>query len=546
MRTYYSTRQSVPPFDPGGRSGAHGGVLAGLRADGDAPFLFRFVNGIDAAPKPMARAEVEALGDAFTREILLEGRAPLTLRSLAGAIGALAAPARPLRRMFLVAEGGQARSAEPQFGLNARLVFTWQSSAAAPPDLMLSTVPAADDRTALLQLIAWSEAGGAFHYFERKSGAWVWAGDSFHALSAPSRGKGPFDSHVNGSLVMKELKAPWAHWHSMNNSIPAEAFEPGSEFLTDPLYRPLSGAQDLEPIVRKGIRRWTRSRFERQRQGGRLTRLKDYFRQILRCSSINLVSAPQRFAGPDVTGFVLPGSFFFDKDALEFLGGELDPGVDLIPARHIEIEAGRYRAAVAAAGIGLTDDDGTRVAGDTHFAFLVPERAAEDQAVLEQLVAGGALSARLALCLVMTDFPNPLFSPERAALMAYVPDEIAIGEGGAALDLHFIAAVRAAGRPAPSPEAELLALWDHPDLAGHAAALLAAYAAAVSARLGSQAGVEALLGLAESRRDVVRRTRSLAEFPSTLAGGPAPVPHLAMRPDGSIFAKTTDLGEDEL
>jgi hypothetical protein len=28
-----------------------------------------------------------------------------------------------------------------------------------------------------------------------------------------------FDSHVNGSLVMKELKAPWTHWHSSRAKI---------------------------------------------------------------------------------------------------------------------------------------------------------------------------------------------------------------------------------------------------------------------------------------------------------------------------------------
>lgn len=40
---------------------------------------------------------------------------------------------------------------------------------------------------------------------------WASAGSCNHALDEPARGKGPVDGHINGNLVMKELKAPWAH-----------------------------------------------------------------------------------------------------------------------------------------------------------------------------------------------------------------------------------------------------------------------------------------------------------------------------------------------
>lgn len=37
-------------------------------------------------------------------------------------------------------------------------------------------------------------------------GSWVWHGNSLHAFAPDTRGKGVFDGHVSGSLVMKELR----------------------------------------------------------------------------------------------------------------------------------------------------------------------------------------------------------------------------------------------------------------------------------------------------------------------------------------------------
>ncbi len=65
-----------------------------------------------------------------------------------------------------------------------------------------------------------------FHFYERLHGTFFWAGMSQHALEDATRGQGPFDSHVNGSLVMKELRSPWVHWHAPQAGINEEAFAP--------------------------------------------------------------------------------------------------------------------------------------------------------------------------------------------------------------------------------------------------------------------------------------------------------------------------------
>jgi hypothetical protein len=527
------------------------GPLLEAAADGAAaaaPVLFRFLHGLDAAPKAMTTDEIAELGDAFTQHILLREGAqiPLTLQELVTSIESATAPGFPQRKMFMVDEGAIPHGADPAFELNTRLVFTWSTSDADPPDILVSTVAIGGDPRSLLQLIAWSEKDRAFNYFERKNGAWGWAGNSFHALSAPTRGQGPFDSHINGSLVMKELKLPWSHWQSIDNNIPRSLFGPDSEFNTDPLFRDLDGAESLEGIVRAGIDRWTGGRFARHLTGGTLTALPDYLRQLLWCTSINLVSSTESFHDPSVARFDLPSTFFFDADALDFLVGELDPTADVLPDERLTVDAQLYRTAVANAALHVLDDDEPphRVAGDTNFAFLVPERAAEDQVVVRELVTREVLSARLALCLLLVDFANPVFSPRRAALLRHVPASVAAGAHGTALDSAIIGA---AGTPAPqqgSPEAELLDLWNSPDILKRAGEMLGNYNAAVSRRLQGPDGVADLLKLAGSRRQVLT-TRSLFEFHATLATGTAP-PHLAMAPDGTITEKPSTIGEGEL
>jgi hypothetical protein len=71
---------------------------------------------------------------------------------------------------------------------------------------------------------------------------WVWAGDSNLALAEPSRGQGCFDSHVNGSVVMKELKSPWNNWQSMKATIQLADQDP---LRQDPLYGQLKGQRIL-------------------------------------------------------------------------------------------------------------------------------------------------------------------------------------------------------------------------------------------------------------------------------------------------------------
>lgn len=74
-----------------------------------------------------------------------------------------------------------------------------------------------------------------------------------------------------------------------------------------------------------------------------------------------------------------------------------------------------YVAALATFEVALVDG-GFRQPGDTHFAFLVPERAFEDLDVIKKAGETNLLSDRFIGCSLMVDFSNPVFSSRRSSL----------------------------------------------------------------------------------------------------------------------------------
>ncbi|WP_327440611.1 hypothetical protein [Pseudomonas donghuensis] len=505
--------------------------------------LVAMVIGVDDRPRPMALAEVQGFGDPFTTHMLLKGLVPLTLSDFSAAIeGLIGEAARPLRKLYVVAEGSGFQSTTPSLPMNTRLVITWQKDTATPPDFLLSTTVDLDDPGSLLQLIAWSELQGVFHFFERTGAGWGWAGSSMHALQDGSRGQGPFDSHINGGLVMKELKAPWNHWHTQSNGIPRDLIFKTDVELNHPLFSELAGAQELEDTVKTGVRRWTKRRLQKDLLGGQLLNLKWYARQLLWTTSVNLISSTVLSKLlPIQAEIALPRSFFFDADGIGFVAGQITD-LPVLPSSVFSVQSSLYSTVLDELQVHVeAQDGGPSVQGDTNFVFLVPERAFEDQAVVEALVRREVLSPRLGLCLLMVDFTNPVFSAVRAALLGLFPEVINQGNKGAALDSLVISQAQAHPSPATL---ELLQLWDDPDLITTVKRRLAGYATAVQSRLRTHVGVTDLVKLADSRKEAFR-TRKLNEFRHTTSMNGATVSHLAMDENGSVFTKNTGLGEEE-
>lgn len=504
------------PAAAGGANVAAASVFTGAH-----PFsgvINRFILGRDTEVRALSGEETaQALRDPFGALLLRRGKFPLTLRAILAELAAFDQQPEgiPKQQAFFVADGGQIAWTPDTAGLARQLRLVLVRHRGGDAELLVSTASPFDSEEVFLQLLAWDPDNLAFNFYERRGGAWIWAGSSWDALAPDTRGHGPFDSHVNGGLVMKELKVPWMHWNSMAITIEPSALAPDDPLRNDPLFTGRDGAESLEKLVRGGLTRWTNARLKRCVTGDTLTRAPEFFRQVLATTTVNLTSSPQ--VSRTVTAdqpLRLPRTFFLHVDALL---NELNLGIAFPPPK---VDGALYLDCLKRYAVELRDE-AFSVPGDTFFAFPVPEPAFEDVIVLRELLTRQFLTRRMAVTLFMVDFPNPVFSPRREQLLAHVPDEVTAADGDGWFQARFVKAIRAAvgSLPQDAPEREFLELWELADDAWEPAcvARVNAYLETVGARLADAtgAGFDAFFRLAESRRRDFRH-RPLSEFSLTL------------------------------
>lgn len=472
--------------------------------------ICRFIMGRDNTPVVMNEEEIaQNLNDSFATLLLRRKILPLSARALVTELDKLddQPGSLPLKMSFLVADGGQIHWTAETADLNRQFRIVLLRGRNAEAELLVSCSTVFDSETLFLQVFSWDPKSQAFNFYERRTGSWCWAGSSWDALAPDTRGNGPFDSHVNGAPVMKELKAPWMHWHSQAAGISDEVLEPGDRLRDEPFFRGRSGAEELEKFVRSGIRRWTRCRFDRAISRTGLTNLHDFLRQVLTTTTVNLVTSPDESRALEgQEDLRLPRTFFLNVDALlTVLRLPISFPLPKTPVAH-------YLDCLRKYDVQLRDEDFV-FPGDTHFAFSVPEPAFEDVVVLEELLTRGAISRKCAAALCLVDFPNPVFSDRRAQLLAHVPN--AVGSEKGAFEIVFVQQVRAAAAAVSqdASEHEFLFWWDLPDSdwEGKATARIETYLKAVADKLTSLDGFDAFFQLAESRRREFRG-RPLAEF----------------------------------
>ena len=522
----FRERQQFPTRNyPYGRAADEGMAGDAAAAGPPAPdTLHRNVLGLDQQPRPMIPEELQGLEDPFGR-LLRSGRPfPLTLRELLRSVDALAGTddALPNQLVFLAADGGHVPWTPETDMLRREFRFVVARGTGEFPLLVSSsTVADSPEDGAFLQVAGWDAVNEVFHYYERRAGTYFWAGTSLHALDDATRGRGPFDSHVNGSLVMKELNSPWVHWHAPQGGINEESLAPGDPLRGEPLFRSRVTADRLEiEVVRPAIRRWNDVRVRRavDPDDGVWRRVRHFLRQAVTDTTVNLATSETASALlRDDSPLRPPLSFFVNRDTLF---GTLELAPDDPAVADVVIPGRLYLDCLRRYDVHRSDGH-LRLDGDSPFAFLVPEPAFEDTHLVEAMVQAGLLTRRFAACLSMTDLPNPVFSDLRAALLRYVPEEVGGDVPGEALEAAFVEAVRAAvaagenGAAQPfSPEREFLANWETAD---HEAAFIQRitdYCAALRAGMADPEVVDGWFRLAEHRRRRFRERR-LAEFSLT-------------------------------
>lgn len=387
----------------------------------------RMVIGIDSPPNgsPMSKEKIQELGDPFATLILSQENPALSLEAILEQLDSYNGTQDGIsdQELYMIAEGGQIPWSKDTENLDRGLRVVVTRAAGQNVQLMVSTTyPFDDEDNVFLQVIGWDETLGVFNFYDRRDAKWFWAGNSWHALNEPTRGKGPFDSHINGSVVMKELTVPWIHWHSQAQSIPWDSFGEDSPLKNDPLLQSRSEANFLESsVIEPLIGKWTKRRVDVLLQNdSQMCGVVGLMRQVLTTTSYNLSSSPASYnsiKSDNVKEALIPTEFFVDnKGLIDEVGIAPKTGVLKFVGRDYKQLLEKYEVSVSDYQQNYSQK------GDVFFAFLTPVRAFEDNIVLRELIGRELISRKFAAALLMVDFYNPVNSDRRSALMRHVSD----------------------------------------------------------------------------------------------------------------------------
>ncbi|KPM37859.1 hypothetical protein AK830_g8702 [Neonectria ditissima] len=460
---------------------------------------------------------------------------------------------------------------------------------------------------AFLQVASWD--GSTFRFYQkdkplidRVNGVfgdptWNYFGQSMDAFGAFSY-LGPFNGHVNGACIMKEVRNPWIHWlggetHDFQVSLSNADIRAFREvpWLTQEggsvLSAVNSNPNSLETAIERGVRNWFSTRQKQDFFTSSKTTLKTNPSNIPRWTShlfltttVNMTCADDAVEQP-AADYDFPLDHFYDQELLGLSFTDLLPeGMPQIGFKEVD-----YRKAVAALELCLLTEAGPKDKPDVILSwqalgqdrrgedayedlrfkillknseglspFNILHASLEDAAGVEKMQTlkkvrkpGHSTSSFLGLfsvetfnAIIMVDFWNPIYSWKRGCLMQYVPSETTF-DTTYDIDARFVENVKnsqyAQLKIDGSPEYEFVKLLDV-DAKTHQAAILE-YLGAIQARMNENP-LETLidyLTLAESRRRIYRPL-PLDEFgptmPFALGIDPKVPLFKEMKPDATI------------
>ncbi len=496
---------------------------------GDPNSLVRFVVGSGDEPVPLDPSEIARLGDPLARHLFSNSVFPTTAEGVLDALG----NGDPLssQSSFVVGEGSQLPPGVDGAGIRAFLVTRGEGEDG--PDIILSALGRPDNE--FVEVLAWDTTAGGFNYYTTDRGApWVLAGNSADAFREGSAGFGPFESHPSGNVIMKELRRPWVHWQSRDASVRVAALPP--KIASHRWFTQKKGAETFETqAVMPAIKRWNRVRLNEMSASGSVASVPLLLRSFLGTPTVNLVSsltdAESVLDEAAPRDFTFPGAFLADTECLSGVLGLAAPTNE-----QRTVSGAAYREVLVSHSVTLRLDDGTPILdppSDTHFVFVVPERAFEDIDIVRGAVERGLVSKRLAACLLMVDFPNPVFSPRRESLLAHLPETAPTSDLSGTIANAILDSDKSAEEG--TPEREFKDFFEVGDeWPTRFDEILREYYAAATAALETPDRLDALFRLAESRR-AAARALPIMESPLLFARPETPIsPGLRMERNGSI------------
>ncbi|EAQ84601.1 hypothetical protein CHGG_08615 [Chaetomium globosum CBS 148.51] len=425
-----------------------------------------------------------------------------------------------------------------------------------------------DRHDSFLQVASWN--GSEFRFYQNDlvngtgSGSfWNYFGKSMDAFGA-SEYLGPFNGHVNGACIMKEMHSPWLHWYRLSGSF-RSCFSPDNiatfekaPYLTTPGLGILSSANgspnELESAVKSGISNWTVKRLKTdfidttQSPSKPLqspTHIPRWTAHMFLTTTINIGAAVST-SDPGV--YALPYDHFYDNELLQ--------NFDLIPSdmkMNATFNESDYNTAAKNLGLSLIQeldpekhptvkpdltlpwqslggdrrdepdypDIGYKIAlegeGVSPFNFLQASYEDAQGVVKSQRIIKvnnnnrqpsyvGLFSQHTFYAIMMLDFWNPIYSWKRGILMGYVPQTTSYNGEKYDLEANFIANVIKSpyASKLDSSEYQFLQLLNKtlPDFQQ----MIRDYLTAIANRIKNEP-VQALqdyLKLAESRRRIYR------------------------------------------
>lgn len=402
--------------------------------------IYRFIEGIDTCVIPMTEQEISKdLNDPFAQNILRKHEPlPKSVNDIVAVVDSSISDFQKVS--YMVGEGSQIPlSVSPREDpRNLRYAITWGPSK-DDARIFLSASPGGN--SSFHQVIAWDNQAKQYNYYQLISQrniqdnvkVWSWAGSSRFARNSQTVGKGCFDCHHNGVVIMKELKAPWNNWQSQLATISPLVVP--SEVAQESLFKNLTGAEVLEGSIRGGFQRyyseWLRGRY--QRSGGEihLSNVNEMLRHLIINTTINLESTAIQSDGQqtspanrDIDG--IPNNFLLWDDVLNTL---LDIGYTIPKIKFNRKDYDAYLnqqkfsliQTSSGAPLGEVPNDSIlyQKGGSTYFAFFVPIPSLEDTYMTTQLKNARIVTDKFIASLLMVDFKNPVFSEKRAELQKY-------------------------------------------------------------------------------------------------------------------------------
>ncbi|MDJ0732295.1 MAG: hypothetical protein QNJ33_20155 [Crocosphaera sp.] len=516
------------------------------------------------------------LNDLWGKKILRQGNFPQEVKDSQEAIE-LADPSLT-QKIYLVAEGGQIplSIAPRDQDRDPRLAITWKG------DGILSTLLSASPgpTTGFLQIIAWDSQKQKFNYYElNNDNNWSWAGDSSHARQPQFMGKGCFDCHHNGSVIMKELKHPWNNWQSQLATIDLSVLP--EMVAQDPNLSQLIGADVLEQDIEGGVSQyynaWLDSHVSEDLTT--VTEVPEILRHLTTTTSVNFES---NFENVGALGSVVtpPKNFFLFDDVLSQVTGDIfgDAGYNF--PNTIGFNSNQFRQSIESKGFTLRQcrriDNTNECAagtvdyeqkGTTFHPFFIPVPSNEDTFVITNLWNGNFqiirnnqrknitfISDKFAAAVLMVDFQNPLFSTVRSSLQSYGEklDTATINDQGVSnIPALFVAEIEATVKNQPpcseqnldscTAEQQFLHTWNLPDATWKTEVnqRVQSYLDAVAQEITNGSGLSDYVDLSISRRRqfaTIQPISNLFEFSLLLPQSnlPATAPLLRMQSDGKV------------